>query len=461
MVAGKNGRSLQAVAESNCATVDITGLYPGTYTEISVNGLRADYQYVPDLETSTSTTSYSYGGGGTVSLYFEMSRRRQLAGSDKGQQINTGALEDAQDGSGVLAQCSLGLWVLAPDSGAYPIYKVSDCAAHPADITNTQWIEYSCLGCAESIADTSAVIDCAEGSAIGDGGSGATPAPIPQPTLSSAVDLWELETLAPAAAESTREESTCDVVEVINANTDGIYTSTATDTDGRFTYVHANGATLFWAASEVSTSSTTPRGFDLRNRVFNENQAAAVAAATAEDMLTREGDRQHRSLTNCFTGWWVLLDGPTSEAAIQSPDCAMHPADITSLWMEMPEGSDSLRGRDPTVVIRCQGVDDDDSSGAELMPSTFHGGGNRALEAGEDSHDDHDHDDEHMHDSVYDDNVAAMSAGLAVAVVLLIALIALYLIQKRKRARAAMARHYVVGSGGLSVGSEGGMSGSV
>lgn len=111
--------------------------------------------------------------------------------------------------------------------------------------------------------------------------------------------------------------------------------------------------------------------------------------------------------------------------------------------------------------MKKQGVDDDDSSGAELMPSTFHGGGNRALEAGEDSHDDHDHDDEHMHDSVYDDNVAAMSAGLAVAVVLLIALIALYLIQKRKRARAAMARHYVVGSGGLSVGSEGGMSGSV
>lgn len=87
--------AVQAVAESNCATVDITGLYPGTYTEISVNGLRADYQYVPDLETSTSTTSYSYGGGGTVSLYFEMSRRRQLAGSDKGQQINTGALEGA------------------------------------------------------------------------------------------------------------------------------------------------------------------------------------------------------------------------------------------------------------------------------------------------------------------------------------------------------------------------------
>lgn len=87
-------------ATSNCATIEITGIYPGTYEEVNVVGLRADYQSISSSDTTTSaTTSYGSGGGAT-NLYFESSRRRRLVENDQRENGVAAVENDHGDGVG-------------------------------------------------------------------------------------------------------------------------------------------------------------------------------------------------------------------------------------------------------------------------------------------------------------------------------------------------------------------------
>lgn len=77
---------VQITEVSNCASLNITGVYPGIYDETMVNGKRADYIYEPESSVTTtgsavsssnstassSSSSYGYNVDQSIVLYFQV-----------------------------------------------------------------------------------------------------------------------------------------------------------------------------------------------------------------------------------------------------------------------------------------------------------------------------------------------------------------------------------------------------
>ncbi|CAM9985315.1 unnamed protein product [Discosporangium mesarthrocarpum] len=285
------------------------------------------------------------------------------------------------------APCTSGGWFMWSAAG-YPFYAVFDCADHPVDIDPfAVWYQISCPSCPEET-NIQPVVECSEdsideggGYEYGDddngrGGGGYY-----------LVDDLEIHTFPPTVAITPPptpvglESSNCAEVVVTGTVFPGKYVSLGELNEGRPVFYGEDKGEKTVLAFFVEQGSRRQR------RALRDTEEEGVGGGEGhyplsglaspakekdpetEGLLAGRGMdnmQDQRSLLTCYSGGrWVIYKDKQFPVSI-ALDCALHPADITTLWMNKDCSICSTEATTPAATITCSGAADYSESNLDI-----------------------------------------------------------------------------------------------
>ncbi|CAM9794205.1 unnamed protein product [Ascophyllum nodosum] len=310
-----HGDALPGAGPSTCEAVTVTGPRGGSYTVVGEKNNHAE------LHSDDGEWEFFYAGAAPALQRM----RRRLDGGEGGQ----GSPLSRVSSRDLQTTCN-GYWYITPVDTRYPAYVLSDCAYHPVDIVETDWLIIDCEDCEVETASSKPEATCTGAPENAKrGGSFVTPAPTPDDPNRT-----------PAPVSSFICETTCSDL-VVTGDFTGNYSANGTyrgkmdffSEDGRFNL-------YFELAADRRLLQETEMETETRLEVFpGDVMASALRGVVGAS----------RNLALCSTGYWIIAEiGGNGYPVFGVPDCAQHPADI--------------RGN-PWLVTSCE------SCGVEEAPS--------------------------------------------------------------------------------------------